>query len=286
MNPHLCIVGAGTLGQSLALWALQRGIDVTLVASGPSRLPELRATMTRRWRELHDLGQVTTDVSPEPCLSASWNEGIPLGDWVLEALPENLPLKREAWQRVEALARPTASLLTASSALPLAMLSSDMRQGGRLAGFHPFVPPHARRLVEIILPHPPADGLRQGALALADRLGLEAILVKDGPGLAATRMGLLQGLEAMRLLDEGVVRTPREVDRLMTLGYGHPLGPLELSDRVGLDLRLAIATFLHETTGQERWRPPAILKKLVADGDLGRKSGQGFYRWNGGRREP
>jgi 3-hydroxybutyryl-CoA dehydrogenase len=121
------------------------------------------------------------------------------------------------------------------------------------------------------------------AQALAEALGKRAVRVRDQPGFAAARMALAQGLEAMRLVEAGVA-TAEDLDALMTLGYGHPVGPLELSDRVGLDLRLRITEGIHQATGDPRFRPPDLLREKVARGETGLRAGCGFYRWDGSRR--
>ncbi|HSH46098.1 MAG TPA: 3-hydroxyacyl-CoA dehydrogenase family protein, partial [Longimicrobiales bacterium] len=117
------------------------------------------------------------------------------------------------------------------------------------------------------------------AVAFARRMGKEPIVVKDSPGFASSRLGVALGLEAMRMVEEGVA-SPADIDTAMTLGYRHPMGPLRLTDLVGLDVRLDIARYLHEALGDDRFRPPAILERLVAEGRLGRKTGHGFFRWD------
>ena len=148
-----------------------------------------------------------------------------------------------------------------------------------LLGFHLFVPVHRMRVVELAREAGTPDHLLARAAALSMALGLRLVPVQDQPGLAAARMALAQGLEAMRLLEQGVA-TAADLDALMVLGYGHPVGPLELSDRIGLDLRLAIAEQLHRDSQDPRFEVPAILRALVQQGHTGRKAGQGFHRWD------
>ena len=145
--------------------------------------------------------------------------------------------------------------------------------------FHLFLPVGRMSVVELVAPEPVPPKDRAGAAALASSLGLKLVQVQDGPGYAAARMGLAQGLEAMRLLEAGAA-TAEDLDALMVLGYGHPVGPLELSDRIGLDLRLAIADRLFTETGDARFSPPGILRKKVMAGSHGRKAGRGFYTWD------
>jgi 3-hydroxybutyryl-CoA dehydrogenase len=134
------------------------------------------------------------------------------------------------------------------------------------------------RLVEIVRAPQTAETTVQRARAFAESLGKESIVVKDSPGFATSRLGVVLGLEAIRMVEQGVA-SPVDIDRAMELGYNHPMGPLRVSDIVGLDVRLAIAEHLHRTLGEDTYRPPQLLRRMVADGKLGKKSGEGFYRW-------
>lgn len=147
-------------------------------------------------------------------------------------------------------------------------------------GLHFFNPAHIMRLVEVVRGEDSEPDVVESVAAFARRLDKEPIVVKDSPGFASSRLGVALGLEAMRMLEEGVA-SAEDIDRAMELGYRHPMGPLRVSDLVGLDVRLGIAEYLHEKLGGERFRPPEILKRHVAEGKLGRKTGEGFYRWEG-----
>jgi 3-hydroxybutyryl-CoA dehydrogenase len=135
------------------------------------------------------------------------------------------------------------------------------------------------KLGEIVRAEQTSPSTLAAARALVGRLGKEAIEVKDSPGFASSRLGIALGLEAMRMLEQGVA-SAADIDRAMELGYGHPMGPLRVSDLVGLDVRLGIAEALHRELQAEHFRPPDILKRLVSEGKLGKKSGEGFYRWD------
>ncbi|MBI4409328.1 MAG: 3-hydroxyacyl-CoA dehydrogenase family protein, partial [Gemmatimonadetes bacterium] len=149
----------------------------------------------------------------------------------------------------------------------------------RVLGLHFFNPVHINRLVEIVRGQRTAPETVAAALAFVRRLGKDPIVVNDSPGFASSRLGVLLGLEAMRMVEQGIA-SAQDIDRAMEIGYRHPMGPLRLSDLVGLDVRLDIATYLHEKLGAEHFRPPEILKRLVAEGKLGKKTGRGFYEWN------
>ncbi len=143
---------------------------------------------------------------------------------------------------------------------------------------HFFNPVHIMKLVELVRHDGSADRTLSRARELAVAMGKEPIVVRDTPGFASSRLGIVLGLEAMRMVEEGVA-TAEDIDTAMTLGYGHPMGPLRLTDLVGLDVRLAIAEYLYGTLGQPQYAPPAILRDKVAAGALGQKTGRGFYEW-------
>ena len=143
---------------------------------------------------------------------------------------------------------------------------------------HFFNPVHVMKLVEIVRAPETRDDIVESALAVAESCGKTPIVVRDTPGFATSRLGVVLGLEAMRMLEQGVA-TAEDIDTAMELGYRHPMGPLRLTDLVGLDVRLAIARYLHAELGSETFRPPAILEEMVEQGKLGKKSGEGFYEW-------
>jgi len=145
-------------------------------------------------------------------------------------------------------------------------------------GMHFFNPVHAMKLVEVVT-HDGNNDVAQRAIEFARALGKEPIVVRDSPGFASSRLGVVLGLEAMRMLEQGVA-SAEDIDKAMELGYNHPMGPLKLTDLVGLDVRLAIAEYLHATLGDARYEPPKLLRDKVKKGELGRKSGKGFYTWS------
>ena len=167
---------------------------------------------------------------------------------------------------------------TNTSSLSITEIARDAAHPARVVGMHFFNPVHIMRLVEIVVGAETSAATVEAVRAVAARIRKEPITVRDVPGFASSRLGVVLGLEAMRMLEQGVA-SAKDIDTAMELGYNHPMGPLRLTDLVGLDIRLDIAEYLHRALGSESFRPPEILRRMVADGKLGRKSGEGFYRW-------
>ncbi len=197
---------------------------------------------------------------------------------VVEAVPEDLALKIDALRRVEAAIAPDAAIASNTSSISIDELAAVLDHPSRFLGMHFFNPVPASALVEIVRGATTAPPLVDSARRWVEALGKTPIVVADAPGFASSRLGVAVGLEAIRMLEEGVA-SAEDIDAAMTLGYKHPVGPLRLTDIVGLDVRLGIAEYLAAHLG-ERFEPPALLRRLVAEGHLGRKSGRGFYEWD------
>ncbi|MCZ6599203.1 MAG: 3-hydroxyacyl-CoA dehydrogenase family protein, partial [Planctomycetota bacterium] len=197
---------------------------------------------------------------------------------VIEAVPEKLELKRDLFARMGDALGPEVLLATNTSSLPITRIAAAARHPERVTGMHFFNPVHIMKLVEVVRAEASSDEAVEASLALARRIGKDPISVGDSPGFASSRLGLVLGLEAMRMLDAGVA-SAEDIDKAMTLGYGHPLGPLRLTDLVGLDVRLSIAEHLAREVGPH-FEPPALLRDKVERGELGRKTGRGFYDWS------
>jgi 3-hydroxybutyryl-CoA dehydrogenase len=198
-------------------------------------------------------------------------------DCVIEAVPEHLDLKREIFESVDRAAPAHALLATNTSSLPIAAIAKAVRAPGRVVGMHFFNPVHVMKLVEVVR-HDQSDAAAIAlAVGLAEKMGKTPIVVTDSPGFASSRLGLVIGLEAMRMVEQGVA-SPADIDTAMKLGYGHPMGPLELTDLVGLDVRLGIADYLVGALGPA-FTAPDVLRDKVRAGKLGKKSGEGFYCW-------
>ncbi|WZO52870.1 3-hydroxyacyl-CoA dehydrogenase family protein [Microbacterium sp. LWH7-1.2] len=197
---------------------------------------------------------------------------------VVEAVPEDRELKHDALARAERALGPDAALATNTSSISIDDLASGLDRPERFLGLHFFNPVPASQLVEVVTGAATDLALVDDARAWIAALGKTPIVVRDSPGFASSRLGVALGLEAIRMLEEGVA-SAADIDAAMELGYRHPVGPLRTTDLVGLDVRLGIAEELHRELGK-RFAPPELLRRLVADGRLGRKTGRGFYEWS------
>lgn len=199
-------------------------------------------------------------------------------DAVIEAVPELLSLKRELFASIDETAPSHALLASNTSSLSIGAIASAVRDPSRFVGMHFFNPVHVMKLVEVVQHASCAPAAVALTVALAEKFGKTPITVADSPGFASSRLGLVLGLEAMRMVEQRVA-SAADIDTAMKLGYGHPMGPLELTDLVGLDVRLGIADHLSQTVGAS-FEPPEILRAKVREGKLGKKTGEGFYRWS------
>ncbi len=281
---QVAVVGAGTMGHGIAYAAAVAGFDVSLTDSRPDALPAairrigdlLTGGVQRGKLAEADLAAVAARLRADRDLAGA----VRGADIVIEAVTEDLGVKQRLFATLEEAAPPGALLATNTSSLSVASIAAAVRDPGRVVGMHFFNPVHAMKLVEVVT-HPGATTAAvERAVIFARALGKEAIVVKDAPGFASSRLGMALGLEAMRMLEEGVA-SAEDIDRAMELGYNHPMGPLKLSDLVGLDVRLAIAEYLYRTLEDPQFEPPRILRDKVAKGELGKKSGKGFYVWGG-----
>lgn len=282
MTQRVAVLGAGTMGHGIAQVCAMAGFDVKLAdateelaSRGLDRIRENLEDGVRRGKlEAADVARHLEAVAT----AASLEDAAAGSDIIIEAVPERLDLKRDILVRAERVASGTALLGTNTSSLSIGAMQEWLSRPDRFIGLHFFNPVHINRLLEVVRgPQSSEDTVRR-SLEFARRLGKEAVLVNDSPGFATSRLGVLLGLEAMRMVEEGVADAAA-IDTAMELGYRHPMGPLRLTDLVGLDVRLDIARYLHEKLGTEQYRPPRILEQMVAEGRLGRKSGRGFYDW-------
>lgn len=209
--------------------------------------------------------------------TTSLQEAVRDADVVIEAIPEDLGLKQSTFEDVEACIGEAALLASNTSSLSIEQIADPLEHPERFVGLHFFNPPYILDLVEVIHGPSTSPETLDRAVAFAEGLGKEPIEVRDAPGFASSRLGLALGLEAIRMVEEDVAN-PEAIDTAMELGYNHPMGPLKLTDLIGLDVRLDIAGYLHEELG-DRFEPPALLREMVAEEKLGKKTGEGFYTY-------
>ncbi|MFK4729003.1 3-hydroxyacyl-CoA dehydrogenase family protein [Agromyces mediolanus] len=274
------VLGGGRMGAGIAHAFLLAGSRVTVV----ERDADAAEAAGRRVRDAvaASIERGTADEG-EAAYAARFATSTELADFagcglVVEAVPEELALKADALTRVEAVLAPEAALATNTSSISIDELAALLDRPERFLGMHFFNPVPASALVELVRGRASDAALVVEAQSWVHAIGKTPIVVADAPGFASSRLGVALGLEAIRMLEAGVA-SAEDIDRAMTLGYKHPVGPLRLTDLVGLDVRLGIAEYLGGTLG-ERFEPPALLRRMVAEGRLGRKSGEGFYLWD------
>lgn len=270
------------MGHGIAQVAAMAGYGVVLVDAVPAAAERARARIRANLDEGVARGKVepaTRDAAiARIALGADAGEAAATAALVIEAIPERLDLKLALFRELDAHAPADAVLASNTSSLSITEIQNATARAERVIGLHFFNPVHINRLVEVVRGRATADATVRAALEFVARIGKEAVLVNDSPGFATSRLGVLLGLEAMRMIEEGVA-SAADIDKALELGYRHPMGPLRLTDLVGLDVRLDIANYLYEKLGTEQFRPPEILERMVAEGRLGRKSGHGFYEW-------
>lgn len=270
------VLGGGRMGAGIAHAFLLAGARVTVVERDASsadaaavRVREIIARSIERGDAPPDGDAFTTSTE----IAAFAACGL-----VIEAVPEDRALKADALARVEAALRPGSVLASNTSSISIDDLAAGLQRPDRFVGLHFFNPVPASALVEIVVGTSTDDAVVDAARGWVAAIGKTAVVVRDAPGFASSRLGVALGLEAIRMLEEGVA-SAADIDAAMELGYRHPVGPLRTTDLVGLDVRLGIAEELHAALG-ERFAPPELLRTLVAQGHLGRKTGRGFYEWS------
>lgn len=283
---NVSVLGAGTMGGGIAQVCAMAGHEVTI----RDIEPEFVESGIDSIRETLDEGVEREKVAPEERDAALNRIGgttdlaaaVAGADLVVEAVPEEMELKRETVADVEAETDTETVIASNTSSLSLTEIASALDRPERAIGLHFFNPVHLMDLVEVIVAEQTGDDTVAFAEEFVAGIDREAVVIRDTPGFATSRLGVALGVEAIRMV-EGGVADPADIDRAMELGYNHPMGPLELTDVVGLDVRLDILEGLREELG-ERFRPPQLLKRKVRAGKLGRKTGEGFYVWEDGER--
>ncbi len=278
----VAILGAGTMGRGIAQAAAQAGCHVMLVDETLDRAETARDAIDEQLGKLVQKGKLAVDqvdgLLRHIEAAADRAAAVRGADVVIEAAPEDLSLKRKIFAALAREAPPRALLGTNTSSLSITAIAAGCGAEERVVGLHFFNPVPVMALLEIVRGQATSPATIEAAQSFARRLGKEPILVRDAPGFATSRLGVLLGLEAMRMVEQGVA-SAEDIDKAMELGYRHPMGPLKLTDLVGLDVRLAIAEHLHRELKNAAFEPPQLLRDMVKAGKLGRKSGEGFYRY-------
>jgi len=277
----IAVIGAGTMGHGIAQVAAIAGFRVLLndvdresLARGVSSIEANLEKGIQRGKLTEDdrdraLQHIHGTTNLKECAAA---------DLIIEAAPEKLELKKDILRQLESASDHPFIFASNTSSLSITEIASSSKRPEAVIGMHFFNPVHIMRLVEIVVGEKTGAETVDTVTAVGRKLRKEPIVVKDVPGFASSRLGVVLGLEAMRMFEQGVA-SAQDIDTAMELGYNHPMGPLKLTDLVGLDVRLNIAEYLHRELGSEAFRPPEVLRRMVSEGKLGKKTGQGFYDW-------
>jgi len=279
--PRVAVLGAGTMGNGIAQVCAASGRAVFLYDVRIDLADRGRQAIAKTLDKAIEL-QKSTPAEKEATLARvkitdQVADAVREADLVIEAAPENMALKSDLFRQVSAAAREDAVLASNTSSLSVTEIAAAMTHPQRGVGLHFFNPVPRMKLLEIVVGERTSADVVERSKRFAEAIGKTAIVVKDSPGFASSRLGIAIAMEAIRMVEAGVA-SPADIDTAMKLGYAHPMGPLELTDLVGLDVRLSIAEHLHREVG-EQFRPPQLLRRLVRAGKLGRKTGEGFYTY-------
>lgn len=281
---QVAVLGAGTMGHGIAQVSAMAGNTVTirdlegdLVENGISSIEDnlqkgVELGKIDSTQKQETIGRIHGETDLETAVTGA--------DLVIEAVPEKLDLKQDTFESIEELVSDDAVLATNTSSLSVTEITGVLEKPERAIGLHFFNPVHIMELVEIVVAAHTDDETISFVQAFIDDIDKTSVTVVDTPGFATSRLGVALGNEAIRMVEEGAASVD-DIDTAMELGYNHPTGPLELTDVIGLDVRLDILEYLHEELG-ERFRPPQLLRRKVRAGKLGKKSGEGFYEWEEG----
>ena len=282
------IIGAGAMGSGIAQVCAQTGWETVLYDAFPGSLKNGEESILSFWKRGIEKGKTSeVEVSSWKAnlrTSSDIGEASKGMDLIIEAVPEKIELKKSVFRELEELAPKESILATNTSGLSISEIASEIQNSGRFVGLHFFNPVPLMPLLEIVKHGDTSEETVTISKKVGESLGKTTILVNDVPGFATSRLGVVLGNEAIRMLAEGVA-SASDIDTAMKLGYRHPMGPLELSDLVGLDVRMDILNSLAEAFEDESYRPHPLLEKLVESGDLGKKAGRGIYDWTSGSRE-
>lgn len=277
---EVVVLGSGTMGAGIAEVAARAGFSTTLVDVNSALIEGAMERVFGSLRRAVEKGKLSAEDEARARAQLYFDTNFDPAklDVLIEAVPENMELKKRIFS--EASEKNESALLASNtSSLSVTEIAAACVRPERVVGLHFFNPPPVMELVEVVRAEQTTPATLDHALEFVRRLGKTAVVVRDVPGFATSRLGIILGMEAIRMLESGV-GSALDIDTAMKLGYRHPMGPLELTDLVGLDVRLAIAEHLTKEIGPQ-FSPPPLLRRLVRAGKLGKKTGEGFYRWEG-----
>ena len=284
---RVAVIGAGTMGSGIAQVCAETGWETCLFDVYPDSLKRATENIMSFWEKGISKGKNTPEEkalwSDNLILVEEISEAVGNAEIVIEAVPERIDLKRAIFNELENFAPPSAILATNTSSLPISEIASHTTCPERIIGMHFFNPVPLMQLLEIVCHDSVAESTVSAAEEVGEEMGKTTIIVRDVPGFATSRLGVVLGNEAIRMLAEGVA-SASDIDTAMRLGYKHPMGPLELSDLVGLDVRMDILNSLAEAFNDDSYRPHRLLEKIVESGNLGKKTGVGIYDWTSGNK--
>lgn len=276
------VVGAGTMGHGIAQVCAMAGCGTRLVDVSKSAVENGIEQVKKNLAKGVEKGKVKDEDRKRALANLQGDTDLEKAlhgaELMIEAVPERMDLKKQVFQTADRVMPEGAVLATNTSSLKVKEIAAATKRPGHVLGLHFFNPVHIMKLVEVVRTQETKAEVVDFASSFAERLGKSAVVVRDVPGFATSRLGIVIGNEAMRMLEQNVA-SAKDIDTAMKLGYGHPMGPFELSDLVGLDVRLEITEYLHKELGGDQFKAPELLKRLVAEGRLGKKSGAGFYEY-------
>ena len=284
----VAVIGAGTMGSGIAQVCAQTGWETRLFDAFPESLERGIERIQEFWDRGISKGKTTSQQKEKwtsnLIATSEMSEAVEGSEIVIEAVPEKMELKKSIFEELGVMAPSNAILATNTSGLPISEIASHTSCPERVIGMHFFNPVPLMQLLEIVRHEAVDERTVSNAEEEGAALGKTTILVRDVPGFATSRLGVVLGNEAIRMLAEGVA-SASDIDTAMRLGYRHPMGPLELSDLVGLDVRRDILNSLAEAFDDDSYRPHPLLEELVDSGNLGKKTGSGIYNWTSGQKE-
>lgn len=278
---NVTVIGSGTMGRGIAYVAAIAGYETTVNDVADEILETARNEVAELFAKAVDRGKLDRERAEAAFERLRWVSDLEAASrdahLIIEAVPEDVELKKDLISQVDLFCPEDTIIASNTSSISITDLAGAVERRAKFIGLHFFNPVHTMKLLEIVVGGRTSEETVATCRGVAERMGKEPIVVRDSPGFATSRLGLAIGLEAIRMLEEGVA-SASDIDRAMELGYNHPMGPLRLTDLIGLDVRLSVAEYLARTLGP-RFEPPALLRKLVAERKLGKKTGRGFFSW-------